>query len=236
MTPRRRRPGDADSPRPRRPDTQGVVDRTLAHFAAQKYANAQAHPRIALYRDALKGAAGVSAKKYPQSHESLLKRLLKEQRPPRAISPAVDFYHSVSVEHVVTAGAFDLAELRKEGAQPSLELRVARVDEDAFVPLDAAPGTAPGRVDTREILYAQGPTVLTRHLAWRQSAQALVTEATRDIMFMSEVLHEADVGAEPSSLARAVADSLQQGLKTMFGIDSRVEYLGKGLGKLEADL
>ena len=41
---------------------------------------------------------------------------------------------------------------------------------------------------------------------------------------------------EPSSLARAVADSLQQGLKTMFGIDSRVEYLGKGLGKLEADL
>lgn len=195
--------------------------------------NAQSHPRIALYRNTLKNVANVSSKKYPQSNESLMKRILKEKKPSRPISPIVDFYNSVSIEHTVTAGAFDLHELKAK-VEP-LELRVAKVEEDTFVPLDT-PDAEPAKVDTKEILYAQGTTVLTRHLAWRQSAQALVTDGSKDVMFMSEVFHESEVGSEPSELAKSVASSLQKGLKELFDVDSSVEYLGKSLGKLETDL
>ncbi|KAH9985938.1 hypothetical protein F4779DRAFT_632466 [Xylariaceae sp. FL0662B] len=212
---------------------QNAVDEMLEYFASNKYANAQSHPRIALYRDALKGAANVSSKKYPQSNESLIKRALKEKKPPRPISPAVDFYNSVSIKYAVTAGAFDLDGLKAQ-AQP-LELRVAKTEQDTFVPLDA-PNSAPSKVDAKEILYVQGSTVLTRHLAWRQSAQALVTAASKNVMFMSEVFHDTEVGNEPSELAKSVASSLQNGLKDLFNVDSSVEYLGKSLGKLDADL
>ncbi|KAH8193802.1 hypothetical protein TruAng_012035 [Truncatella angustata] len=198
-----------------------------------RLANAQSHPRIALYRNELKNAANVSSKKYPQSNESLLKRVLKEKKAPRPISPAVDFYNSVSIEHLVTAGAFDLHELKAKS--DPLELRVAKVDADTFVPLDA-PDAPPAKVDAKEILYAQGPTVLTRHLAWRQSAQALVTAESKEVMFMSEVFNDGEVGSEPSELAKSVANSLQEGLKQLFDVDSSVEYLGKSLGKLETDL
>lgn len=208
------------------------MDGTIAHFTASNYANAQSHPRIALYRDALKAAANMSAKKYPQSHESLVKRVLKEKQAPR-ISPVVDLYNSVSIEHIVTAGAFDLDELKKQ-PEAALALRVGQVDKDSFVPLDA-PFAVPTKVDAKEILYAQGSTVLTRHLAWRQSAQALVTEASRNVVFVSEVLHTDDSGA-PSELAKAVAGSLQKGLEDYFHVSSRVEFLGKSLGKLEVAL
>lgn len=212
---------------------QSVVDETVEHFASNNYANAQSHPRIIHYRDALKNAANVSSKKYPQSNESLIKRILKEKRAPRPISPVVDFYNSVSIKHIVTAGAFDLDELK---ARPEpLELRVANVEADTFVPLDA-PDAAPARVDAKEILYAQGSTVLTRHLAWRQSAQALVTDKSKDVMFMSEVFNEGGVETEPSELTKSVASSLQNGLKDLFNVDSSVEYLGLSLGKLDADL
>ena len=220
------------------------MDKTVAYFKANKYANAQSHPRIALYRSALKDAANVSSKKYPQSNESLIKRVLKEKKAPRPISPVVDFYNSVSIEHAVTAGAFDLDELKKttggpDAQKPLLELRVAKVEEDTFVPLDA-PDAEPGKVDAKEIVYVQGATVLTRHLAWRQSAQALVTAETMDIVFMSEVFHDdTEVGSDghPYELAKSVANSLQDGLKDFFGLESsRVEYLGKSTGKLEMDL
>ena len=166
-------------------------------------------------------------------HASLLKRVLKEKQPPRPISPVVDFYNSVSVEHLVTAGAFDLDELQSQ-PEAALALRLAAVDEDRFVPLDA-PDAAPARVDAKEILYAQGSTVLTRHLAWRQSRQALVTETSTNVVFVSEVLNEDEVEA-PSELARAVAATLQKGLKDLFHVDTRVDFLGKSLGKLEVEL
>lgn len=210
------------------------MDKTVAFFAANNYANAQSHPRVTLYRNALKTAANVSSKKYPQSNESLLKRVLKEKQAGRPISPIVDFYNSVSIEHAVTAGAFDLTELR--AANAPLELRVAHVEQDEFVPLDAPADAQPGKVDKGEILYAQGNTVLTRHFAWRQSKQALVTDESTEVMFMSEVFNEGEVGTEPTQLSQAVAKSLQDGLREFFGVESTVIYLGRSLGGLEVAL
>ncbi|KAL9012138.1 MAG: hypothetical protein Q9173_003069 [Seirophora scorigena] len=88
------------------------------------YPNAQSHPRIALYRDTLKAACNLSPKKFPQSHESLYRRLVKEKRALPPINPLVDFYNAVSVKHGVTAGAFDLAELQTHSTSP-LELRLS---------------------------------------------------------------------------------------------------------------
>jgi DNA/RNA-binding domain of Phe-tRNA-synthetase-like protein len=205
----------------------------VKQFATNNYTNAQSHPRIALYREELKKVANVSSKKYPQSNESLIKRALKEKKAPRPISPAVDLYNSISIKHAVTAGAFDLDELKAK-AEP-LELRVAKTELDTFVPLDA-PDAAPSKVDAKEIVYVQGSTVLTRHLAWRQSAQALVTAESKNAMFMSEVFHDTAVGDQPSDLAKSVATALQGCLRDFMNVDSQVQYLGKSLGKLEADL
>jgi DNA/RNA-binding domain of Phe-tRNA-synthetase-like protein len=209
------------------------VDKTVAHFASNNYINAQSHPRVALYRNTLKKVANVSSKKYPQSNESLLKRVLKEKKAGRPISPVVDFYNSISIEHAVTAGAFDLTELRAVDAP--LELRLART-EDKFVPLDAAADSQPGNVDKGEILYGQGNNVLTRHMAWRQSKQALVTDESTEVMFMSEVINEGEVGAEPTELSRAIAKSLQDGLRDFFGVESTVAVLGQSVGQLEFGL
>lgn len=209
------------------------MDKTVAHFASNNYTNAQSHPRVALYRNTLKKVANVSSKKYPQSNESLLKRVLKDKKAGRPISPVVDFYNSISIEHAVSAGAFDLPELRAVDAP--LELRLAR-PEDKFVPLDAAADAQPGNVDKGENLYAQGNTILTRHIAWRQRKQALVTGDSTEVIFMSEVINEGEVGAEPTELSRAIAKSLQDGLRDFFGVESTVAFLGQSLGQLEFGL
>ncbi|KAJ5122753.1 uncharacterized protein N7443_002852 [Penicillium atrosanguineum] len=213
---------------------QAVVAKTVDMFAANNYSNAQSHPRVALYQNTLKAVANVSSKKFPQSNESLLKRVLKEKQAGRPISPIVDFYNSISIEHAVTAGAFDLLELRT--ANGPLELRLADFEQDVFVPLDAASDAQPGKVDKGEILYAQGNTVLTRHMAWRKSKQALVTDDSTEVMFMSEVFNEAEPGPEPTALAQAIAESLQDGLQEFFGVESTAAFLGKSLEKLEISL
>ena len=94
------------------------------------YGNAQSHPRVAAWRDAM-AATGVSGRKFPSSVESLLRRAFKGGEPP-SINPLVDFYNSVSLRHVVPAGGFDLAPL-----DDALELRLTR-EADTFRPLDSA--------------------------------------------------------------------------------------------------
>ncbi|KAL9599857.1 MAG: hypothetical protein Q9219_003551 [cf. Caloplaca sp. 3 TL-2023] len=192
--------------------------------------NAQSHPRIALYRDTLKHACNLSAKKFPQSNESLYKRLLKEKTALRPINPLVDFYNSVSIKHGVTAGAFDLAELRARSPEEPLELRLS-TKEDTFKALDAGEGAEAVQVGEKELVYVQGRTVLTRHLAWRQAAEGLVTEGTRDVVFMSEVFHEGDVGVgEETALTKSVGEDFVRGLRDFFGVEGKVTVLGEGVG------
>jgi len=74
---------------------------------------------------------------------------------------------------------------------------------DANGPEDVAPG---------EIAYADGSTVLTRHLVWRQAREGLVRATTTDAMVLSEVLGE----LEPD-LALQVHDDLRDSLVRVFG-------------------
>lgn len=158
---------------------------------------------------------------------------MKEQGPLRPINPLVDFYNAVSIRFGVTAGAFCLADLRAQSEEP-LELRLSQKG-DALLALDAGEGAAPVQLGEKELVYAQGTTVLTRYLAWRQAAQGLVTEQTRDVVFVSEVFHEEE-SDRPTELVEAVASELLDGLSEIFGIKGVVTILGIGLGKQSAEL
>lgn len=136
------------------------------------------------------------------------------------------------MKYGVTAGAFDLGELQTRGVEP-LELRLS-VKGDAFKALDAAEEEKPVEVGEGELVYAQGKTVLTRHLAWRQAKEGLVGGKTRNVVFMSEVFHpEGEDVSVVTGLTRNVADEFLNGLKSFFGVEGRVFVLGEGVGVWE---
>jgi DNA/RNA-binding domain of Phe-tRNA-synthetase-like protein len=177
-----------------------------AGLLASTYANAQSHPRVAAWREAM-AATGVSGRKYPSSVESLLRRAFKGGEPPR-INPLVDFYNSVSLRYVVPAGGFDLALLGD-----ALELRLTR-EADTFRPLDSASAE---RVEPKEVAYASGNEILTRHFVWKQSHTGLLNESTRSVFLVSEVLGEVEESAD--GLAQAVLEDLCEGLRRHFGAE-----------------
>ena len=175
----------------------------------------------------MKEKCNVPSKKFPQSNESLYRRLIKEQRPLRPLNPVVDFYNSVSIKHGVTAGAFDLGELQTRSTAP-LELRLSAAG-DLFTALDAEAGAKPIDVAAGELVYAQESTVLTRQLAWRQAAQCLVSHETQNVIFMSEIFENEG----ESGLAQAVADDLKKGLRDFFGVVAQATILGHQEGILD---
>lgn len=172
----------------------------------------QDHPRIHSWRTTW-ARLGISRKKHPPSVEALLRRALRAREtgsPPFRVSPVVDFYNALSLEHLVPAGAFDLADL---GA--GFELRLSRPG-DTFRAL-GEPEASP--VDEGEIVYATGSTVLTRHLVWRQSEEAAIRPETRDAVFVSEILPALDPG-----IADEVRSELVSVLERDFGarVESRI--------------
>ena len=172
---------------------------------ANKYGDRQSHPRIKPWRDAWK-RIGVSSKKFPCSIEALLKRALKGGDP-FSINPIVDFYNTISLEHVVPAGAFDLA-----STPQGISLRLTEPG-DTFEALDQQ---APEPLPEGETAYATGATVLTRHFVWKQSREALVHPTTRDVFLVSEIL-----GDLPDDVAPAVRTDFEEGLGAYFGVESR---------------
>ena len=172
---------------------------------ASQYGNAQSHPRVAAWREAI-GAAGVSGRKFPSSVESLLRRALKGGEP-FSINPLVDFYNAISLGHVVPAGGFDL-----DALEGPLELRLTR-SGDTFYPLD---GPSPESVGAGEVAYASGDEVLTRHFVWKQSRGGLLDGSTRSAFFVAELLGDVDGG-----VAEAVLDGFRDGLTENFGVEPR---------------
>jgi DNA/RNA-binding domain of Phe-tRNA-synthetase-like protein len=175
---------------------------------ASAYGNAQSHPRVAAWREAMT-ATGVSGRKFPSSVESLLRRAFRGGEPP-SINPLVDFYNSVSLRHVVPAGGFDLSQLGG-----TLELRLTR-QGDNFRPLDSASSE---RVEPGEVAYASGNEILTRHFVWKQSHVGLLSESTRSVFLVCEVLGEVEESTD--GLAQAVSEDLSEGLRRLFGADPR---------------
>ena len=195
------------------PEVQELWRRAWAEASreASSYGNAQSHPRIAAWREAM-STVGVSGRKFPSSIESLLRRALKGGKP-FSINPLVDFYNAVSLRHVVPAGGFDL-----EALEGPLELRLTR-DGDTFHPLDAS---SPENVVPGEVAYASGSEILTRHFVWKQSRRGLLDKSTRSAFFVSEVL-----GAVDDGLAERVLDEFRSGLMEHFGVEPQTFLLQK---------
>lgn len=169
---------------------------------ASSYGNAQSHLRVKPWRERMR-TLGVSPKEFPSSIEAMVRRAIKGGEP-FTINPLVDFYNTVSLRHTVPAGGFDLEEIRGP-----LELCHTRPG-DTFLALDA---DEPAQVPPGEVAYADGPTVLTRHFVWRQARTALITERTRSVFLVSEVLGE--VG---ETVAEAVLPDLRDGVEDYFGV------------------
>lgn len=165
----------------------------------------QTHPHIKPWRDAWK-LNGISSKKFPSSIESLTKRALKGGTP-FSINPIVDFYNTVSLNHIAPVGAFDLEMINKP-----IELRLTR-PSDTFHALDE---NSPASILDGEIAYTTGPIVLTRHFVWKQSLHGLIRPETSDIFLVSEVLGELSDEVAPS-----IGKAFEGGLQKYFGIDCK---------------
>ena len=107
---------------------------------------------------------------------------------------------------------------------------------DTFKALDAEDGAEAASIGKGELVYAQGNMVLTRHLAWRQAAQALVTEKTQNVIFMSEVFNEQPGLKEPTELTNGVAKDFVDGLRDYFGVEAQAVVLGEGVGRLSVEV
>lgn len=141
-------------------------------------------PAIASWHEAFR-AFGTNPRRTKPSVHALLRRVAKSGKLPR-ITPAVDAYNAVSVNHRVPAGAFDLATI------DDVAIRFAAAD-DVFIPL--------GEPDVREspqvgeVVYADGRTVLTRHWNHRDCDLSKVTPETTSAVFILEAVTDAVSGA-----------------------------------------
>lgn len=195
-----------------RVERQEIADRWRSVWTtaqqASIYGNAQSHPRIRPWRERFQ-AYGVSGKKHPSSIEAVLRRTLKPDSEPFFINPLVDFYNTVSLAHVVPAGAFDLDQI-----EDPLELRLTR-SGDTFHALDADAAVA---IEPDEMGYVAGSTVLTRHIMWRQSRKGLITPETTSLILLSEVLRDFDT--PDASIADVILTEFTTGLRHHFGVES----------------
>jgi DNA/RNA-binding domain of Phe-tRNA-synthetase-like protein len=187
-----------------RPEIEERWQETWADAAAKAaaYGNAQSHPHVQLWRERFR-EQGISGKQFPSSIEALLRRALKGNAP-IYINPLVDFYNTISSRHIVPAGGFDLDQIHGP-----LELRLSH-SGDTFMALDE---DLPQAVPPGEIAYADGQTILTRHFVWRQAKTGLITQSTRSVFLVSEVL-----GKLESGLAEKVLNDFRAGLQAYFGV------------------
>ncbi len=149
-----------------------------ARAATSAFPNVQSHPRIAAWRMAYK-AIGAD-KKYTSSIENLARRAAKPESAPRTIGPVVDLYNACSLKFLAPFGAFDLDDTSAQ----ALVLRLTRAG-DTFTSLDATMAEA---VPPGEAGYVCGTTVVTRHINYKQSHEGLISDATRNAVFMAELL------------------------------------------------
>jgi len=151
-------------------------------------------PRIAQWREALIGAR-IPVKAYPPSIEAIAKRAMSVPTP-FSINPIVDAYNAMSMELILPLGAYDLDEL-----VGNLQLRTAQKGED----FQALGGSSHEPTFESEIVYTDDTDVLTRQFLWRQSDKAKITDNTKHIIFVCELLDA--MGDESQAKAEALIKS-----------------------------
>lgn len=159
------------------------------------------HPHIEKWRAALRHA-GVPLKKCPPSIEAIAKRTTKSDSP-FFINPIVDAYNAISMDLVLPFGAFDLDQI-----DGSLTLRVCE-NAEPFTPLGGGP---PEETVTGEIVYADDANILTRHFLWRQAEKGKITGASKQCIFVCELLNA--MGEDIVQCAKAL---IEEKFRTVLG-------------------
>jgi DNA/RNA-binding domain of Phe-tRNA-synthetase-like protein len=195
-------------------DARGIdnyLNRAWRHAAEEGvlYGNPQSHPNIKPWGDSMK-KLGVSRKNFPSSVESLVRRATKTPDPVR-INPIVDFYNAVSLANIVPAGAYDTDELIS-----GLTLRFSE-EGDTFESLDS---DEVQNLPEGEVSYADGKIIITRHFVWKQSKHTLVTNESKNVLFLAEILSEV-----PWKTAESVINDFTVEFKKYFAGDMRIEIL-----------
>lgn len=140
-------------------------------------------PLVGSWHEAYR-AFGTNPRRIRPSIDALGRRLARNGRLPR-INGAVDSYNAVSVEFGLPAGAFDADRL-----DGTVTIRRG-APTDVFTPL-GEPETVevPGE---REVVYALGNRVLTRHWNHRDSDLTAVTKDSTNVLFILERVSAAAV-------------------------------------------
>ncbi|SMP60545.1 B3/B4 domain-containing protein [Anoxynatronum buryatiense] len=151
-------------------------------------------PTVAFYRDVMT-RAGINPNKYPVSVEAMLKRVVKGGSLP-VINALVDLCNAVSLEHLITLGAHDLADIQED-----LAVRFATGNE-RFLPFGE---TEQESVEPGELIFTSGDQVQTRKWIWRQSELGKTTLASKDIIFQLVGFED-----EPESSFRQALESIER--------------------------
>jgi lysyl-tRNA synthetase class 2 len=135
------------------------------------------YPRIESWRKAY-SSFGAKPKKYKSSVESLYRMILNGTNL-RHISKIVDIYNHVSIKYMIPVGGDDLAKVGGD-----IRLKFAFGDE-IFIPLNSQEeqSAKPG-----EVVYVDEREVLCRRWNWRECDKTKMTEATKDVVLVSEGL------------------------------------------------
>ena len=159
------------------------------------------HPRISSWRAAY-SSFGAKPSKYLCSAEALLKRVLKGNDLP-TVSPIVDLYNALSLNHCIPIGGEDWDQLAS-----SLTLRFANGDEPFITQQQGEIAT--DYPEAGEVIWCDAAGVTCRRFNWRQCTRTAVTTETRNAYFVLDRLPPLSVeelqniGKEMSQMLEAI--------------------------------
>ncbi|MDR3574114.1 MAG: phenylalanine--tRNA ligase beta subunit-related protein [Anaerolineaceae bacterium] len=134
-------------------------------------------PRIKAWREAFR-SLGIKPSEFRSSIEAMTRRALRSDPLP-SINALVDIGNIISLRYLIPAGGHSM-----DGLTQDISLRLADGTED-FVAFgsDELEHPNPG-----EIVFVEGPVVLTRRWVWRQSQHTLTLPETRSIEMNIDLL------------------------------------------------
>lgn len=181
-------------------DVDGVVAQYQA-IADGRLATTEvgAFPEIQAWRRAF-SRMGLKPTQYRCASEALLRRYRNDGALPR-IHPVIDACNAISLAFATPVAVFDVG-----GIEEGLEVRYATGEEASLSFTGEIEHPAPG-----EVIFADAANrVHARRWSNRQTAHSAVRESTRDVLVVTEAMHEDAVEDMPrltAALAAMFADT-----------------------------
>lgn len=145
---------------------------------------------------------GLKPSKFLSSIEALTIRARKARDAWRTGIVVIDFYNAISILHGAPLGGYDLDRLESR----AVSVRPARRETDRFIPVGGQVDIAKG--NDALLVYAAGDDVMCWALNHRDSVNFGLRNETRQAVFFSEAMNDAQAEAASAALCH-----LSQALK-----------------------